>query len=143
METMDFNSYLYNRYRDAKQREEQRLREAKHRRNVAAVIDFASSLISLVGKKRGARYPVATNNLPRYQELYDNVRERYSGMMQDYRAAIADNHLRQRLSSGGSGASTLAVRNVGFIPTTQGNGGLRLSSGSLENSIRNYYSSNN
>ena len=146
MEEMDFNSYLHQRYQAAKEREQQRLKEARHRRNVAAVVDFASSLISLAGRRRGARYPIATNNLSKYQELYDNVRERYNSVMQDYKAAIADNNLRQRVSSNGAAVETVPqIRPVPFVTSgtngSQGVGTVR--TGSLENSIRNYYSVNN
>ena len=146
MEEMDFNSYLHQRYQDAKKRELQRLKEAKHKRNVAAVVDFASSLISLVGRRRGARYPIATNSLSKYQELYDNMRERYNSVMQDYKAAIADNNLRQRISSNGAAVETLPqIRTVPFVTSgingSQGAGSFR--TGSLENFIRNYYSVNN
>ncbi len=130
---------LLQRYANALELEKKRTDEARHRRNVSAVTDFASNLISLIGRNKGARYSVATNNLPKYQNLYDSMRDRYNSAMLDYKAAIAENNLRRRIGDGNSVGTR--QRQPRFIPRSGANADYnRLSSGTLENAVRNYYS---
>lgn len=97
------NRYVDNELRQmldsAMERERERLKKASHRRNVAAMVDFASNLISLVGRSKGVRAMPVTNIQSQYHKSYGAALERYNKAMRDYKGIIAGDLFRQRLAA--------------------------------------------
>lgn len=90
---------LKHRLDNAMAREKERLQQAKHRRNVAAMVDFTSNLLSLVGRRNGVRYMPVTDSLAQYGNDYSKAVQRYNCALNDYKGAIAGNYLRERLAA--------------------------------------------
>ena len=99
MANVYFENELKRRLDSAMAREKERLQSAKHRRNVAAMVDFTSNLLSLVGREKGARYMPVTNSLAQHGGEYAKALQRYNGMLNDYKGVIAGNLLRERLAA--------------------------------------------
>ena len=97
MNNMVFEDELKRRLDSAMAREKERLQQARHRRNVSAIVDFTSNLLSLVGREKGVRYLPVTNSLAQHGNAYDKALQRYNETMNDYKGVIAGNLLRERL----------------------------------------------
>ena len=99
MNNMCFDNELRRRLNNVMEREKERTQLAKHRRNVAAMVEFTSNLLSLVGRGNGVRHlpaavPVAQNN-----DTYDKVLKRYNDSLKDYKGELAGALLRKRLET--------------------------------------------
>ena len=114
-----------------------RLQEAKRKRNVAAVVDFASNLLSLVGYEKGARYPVGTSLLSKQQPLYMQAKENYAKAMNDYQGKIAELNLFGRMKNGYSLTNT-TQRSMGYSGNERSKSKGALLSGAFEDSFRDY-----
>lgn len=99
MSNMDFHAELKERLDNAMAREKERLRQAKHRRNVAALVDFTSNLLSLVGRRYGVQYMPVTNSQAQYGNAYNKALQRYNESLNDYKGVVAGNLLRERLAT--------------------------------------------
>lgn len=80
-------------------REKERLQRANHQRNVAAIIDFTSNLMSLLGRRNGVRNMPVTALQPTFNKSYADTRQRYDAMLRDYKGLVADELLRKRLAA--------------------------------------------
>ena len=101
---------LQQRLDSAMKREKERLQQARHRRNVAAIVDFTSNLLSLAGRRNGVRYLPVTNSLAQHGNEYSKALERYNGVLNDYKGVIAGNLLRERLAANKRVASQFQSR---------------------------------
>lgn len=128
---------LKERLEKAKEKEKLRLQEAKRKRNVAAVVDFASNLLSLVGYENGARYPLGTSLLSKQQPLYMQAKENYAKAMNDYQGKIAEMNLFRRMKNGYS-LTNATSRSAGFIGNERSKSKSALLSGAFEDSFRDY-----
>lgn len=128
---------LKERLEKAKEKEKLRLQEAKRKRNVAAVVDFASNLLSLVGYEKGTRYPVGTSLLSKQQPLYMQAKENYAKAMNDYQGKIAELNLFGRMKNGYSLTNT-TQRSMGYSGNERGKSKGALLSGAFEDSFRDY-----
>lgn len=99
MNNVVFEDELKRRLERAMVREKERLLQARHRRNVAAMVDFASNLLSLAGRGKGVRYMPVTNALAQHGNAYSAALQRYNESLNDYRGEIAGNILRERLAA--------------------------------------------
>ena len=95
-----FEDELKRRLDGAMAREKERLQQARHRRDVAAMVDFTSNLLSLVGRAKGVRYMPVSNSLAQHGAAYATALQRYGETMKDYKGVIAGNLLRERLAAG-------------------------------------------
>ena len=75
-------------------------REARYRRNAAAMFDFALNLLALSGYNKGASASVATGIFPAYNESYRNAQAKYERAVMDFKARTADEKLRKAMSHG-------------------------------------------
>ena len=73
MNNMSFDNELRRRLNNVMEREKERERLAKHRRNVAAMVDFTSNLLSLVGRGNGVRHLPAAVSVAQNNDTYDKV----------------------------------------------------------------------
>ncbi len=142
MSGFDYDGLLRQNYRNALQHEQERVKEARRRKTMAAVVDFASNLLSLVGRYKGARYPVATDNLSKYQELYEKAKEKYAALLADYNGAVAARKLGLRTDNGGKALGSLAGKPPGLIKKEPSVAVPKLRSGEFEKAVKNYYSNN-
>ena len=94
-----FEDELKRRLESAMVRENERLQQARQRRNVAAMVDFASNLLSLVGREKGVRYLPVTNSMALHGNAYNAALQRYNESLNDYKGVIAGNMLRERLAA--------------------------------------------
>ena len=92
-----FEDELKRRLNSAMAREKERMQQARHRREVAAMVDFTSNLLSLMGRAKGVRHMPVTNSLAQHGAVYDKALQRYDETMKDYKGVIAGNLLRERL----------------------------------------------
>ncbi|MBR6691312.1 MAG: hypothetical protein IKL75_01585 [Bacteroidaceae bacterium] len=100
MDDYGFSEMMQQRYKNAIAREKRRVQEARHKTNVAAVLDFTSTLMSMLGRNIGARYPLSTNLMSEYHRQYGNAKDRYNAMLVDYNGFVANEKLRQGLGAG-------------------------------------------
>ena len=103
MKGYDFDATMLQRYRSAMERERRRVEEARHKKNLAAFVDFASNLVTLIGRSKGGRYSITTNLSPQYRNLYDKAKGHYGELMLDYNGIIADGKLRAQGEHGRAG----------------------------------------
>ena len=138
MSDYGFDSIMRQHYDNAVKREKKRVEEARRKKNVAAVVDFTSNLLSLIARGKGVRYPFSTNLMPEYKKMYDKAKERYGELLLDFNGKIAGGKLRgQRDRIGGL--------NLKFPASSSGislGGRFRLSDGTLEKTLNDYYSNN-
>lgn len=136
---VDYDNFQ-ERIEKAKEAEEKRMKEARRVRNVAAMVDFATNLVSLVGYNKGSRYTIGTSLLGKQLPLYLQARQNFDKAMNDYKGVIAKNGLLKRLREN---RDTTGMRPIGFI----GNGTRKtqrpLSSGMFENALKEYKNSYN
>ena len=105
-----FEDELKRRLESATVRENERLQQARQRRNVAAMVDFASNLLSLVGREKGVRYLPVTNSVALHGNAYNAALQRYNESLNDYKGVIAGNMLRERLAANKRVASQFQSR---------------------------------
>lgn len=126
---------LIERINKAKDAEEKRFKEAKRQRNIAAIVDFTTNLVSLAGYNKGARYLAGTSLLGKQQPLYLQSKQNYRKAMNDYNGKIAEIGLLKKIKENKCSTGT---RPIGFI----GNGSNRstrpLSNGMFENALKDY-----
>ena len=99
MNNMCFDNELRRRLNNVMEREKERERLAKHRRNVAAMVDFTSNLLSLVGRGNGVRHLPAAVSVAQNNDTYDKVLKRYNDSLKDYKGELAGALLRKRLEA--------------------------------------------
>lgn len=118
------NSMEYFRQKYLKSAEEDYRRASRHR-TAAAVADFATNLLSAVGRSKGLRYDITGRQLTgSTNSAYNNAQERYRKAMIDYKGKIAASNFlypsarerqntltsytaQQQSSSGGKASDTL------------------------------------
>lgn len=141
-DTIDYD-YLKRLYAESQEKDKVRLREAKRKRNVAAMVDFASNLLTLAGYSKGARVSLATDNLPKYEKLYELTKERYNNSMRDYNGEIAKDGLFRRARTGNGGNNSgNGSRRIPFIAGYNAAGKPKLTSGMFERAVNDYYKFN-
>ena len=95
-----FEDELKRRLNSAMAREKERMQQARHRRDVAAMVDFTSNLLSLMGRAKGVRHMPVTNSLAQHGAVYDKALQRYDETMKDYKGVIAGTLLREHFAAG-------------------------------------------
>lgn len=118
MENSYLNDLLGDKLENVLERRRSRVKEAAHKRNVAAIVDFASNLISLIGNSKGVHHSFATNNFPRYNALYKSIRAQHKEAMRDFKGAIAGS----RLLGGDAASVRKAQKKTPFNGEFQGTG---------------------
>ncbi len=99
MANVYFENELKRRLDSAMAREKERLQQSRYRRNAAAIVDFTSNLLSLVGRGKGVRYMPVTNTMAQHGGEYAKALQRYNETLNDYKGVIAGNLLRERLAA--------------------------------------------
>ena len=107
MENSYLNDVLGDKLEHLLARRKARVKEASHKRNVAAIVDFTSNLMTLIGNSKGVRHSFATNNFPKYDSLYKSVLAQHKDAMRDFKGAIAGNRL-----PGGNAASVAKAKKL-------------------------------
>lgn len=133
--------YLKRLHAESQERDKTRLKEAKRKRDVAAMVDFASNLLALAGYSKGARVSLATENLPEYEKLYKQTKERYNSAMRDYNGQIAKDGFFGRAWKGGSGSGN-GTKRIPFISVYNAGKRPKLTSGMFERAVNDYYKFN-
>lgn len=110
------------------ERRKENLREKRRKRNVAAIVDFASNLLVAAGNMNGARLKSPAPLLPEYEKAYRDAHERLTGFMRDFNGRKAHSQLWNPLSK-----RNAKERSVTGIPYAA-----NLLSGSFENTLNSY-----
>lgn len=110
------------------ERRKENLREKRRKRNVAAIVDFASNLLVAAGNMNGARLKSPAPLLPEYEKAYRDAHERLTGFMRDFNGRKAHSQLCNPLSK-----RNAKERSVTGIPYAA-----NLLSGSFENTLNSY-----
>ena len=110
------------------ERRKENLREKRRKRNVAAIVDFASNLLVAAGNMSGARLKSPAPLLPEYEKAYRDAHERLTGFMRDFNGRKAHSQLWNPLSK-----RNAKERSVTGIPYAA-----NLLSGSFENTLNSY-----
>lgn len=110
------------------ERRKENLREKRRKRNVAAIVDFASNLLVAAGNMNGARLKSPTPLLPEYEKAYRDAHERLTGFIRDFNGRKAHSQLWNPLSK-----RNAKERSVTGIPYAA-----NLLSGSFENTLNSY-----
>ena len=110
------------------ERRKENLREKRRKRNVAAIVDFASNLLVAAGNMNGARLKSPAPLLPEYEKAYRDAHERLTGFMRDFNGRKAHSQLWNPLSK-----RSAKERSVTGIPYAA-----NLLSGSFENTLNSY-----
>ncbi len=110
------------------ERRKENLREKRRKRNVAAIVDFASNLLVAAGNMNGARLKSPAPLLPEYEKAYRDAHERLTGFMRDFNGRKAHSQLWNPLSK-----RNAKERSVTGIPYAA-----NLLSGSFENTRNSY-----
>ena len=110
------------------ERRKENLREKRRKRNVAAIVDFASNLLVAAGNMNGARLKSPAPLLPEYENAYRDAHERLTGFMRDFNGRKAHSQLWNPLSK-----RNAKERSVTGIPYAA-----NLLSGSFENTLNSY-----
>lgn len=110
------------------ERRKENLREKRRKRNVAAIVDFASNLLVAAGNMNGARLKSPAPLLPEYEKAYRDAHERLTGFMRDFNGRKAHSQLWNPLSK-----RSAKERSVTRIPYAA-----NLLSGSFDNALNSY-----
>lgn len=110
------------------ERRKENLREKRRKRNVAAIVDFASNLLVAAGNMNGARLKSPAPLLPEYEKAYRDAHERLTGFMRDFNGRKAHSQLWNPLSK-----RSAKERSVTWIPYAA-----NLLSGSFDNALNSY-----
>ena len=110
------------------ERRKENLREKRRKRNVAAIVDFASNLLVAAGNMNGARLKSPAPLLPEYEKAYRDAHERLTGFMRDFNGRKAHSQLWNPLSK-----RSAKERSVTRIPYAAD-----LLSGSFDNALNSY-----
>ncbi len=110
------------------ERRKENLREKRRKRNVAAIVDFASNLLVAAGNMNGARLKSPAPLLPEYEKAYRDAHERLTAFMRDFNGRKAHSQLWNPLSK-----RNAKKRSVTGIPYAA-----NLLSGSFENTLNSY-----
>lgn len=110
------------------ERRKEYLREKRRKRNVAAIVDFASNLLVAAGNMNGARLKSPAPLLPEYEKAYRDAHERLTGFMRDFNGRKAHSQLWNPLSK-----RSAKERSVTGIPYAA-----NLLSGSFDNALNRY-----
>ncbi|MBR5456309.1 MAG: hypothetical protein IKU76_05095 [Bacteroidaceae bacterium] len=109
------------------QRSRNILKEKRRKRNIAALVDFASNLLVTAGNSKGVGITYAKQQFPKYENEYRNASERLGKHMRDFSGRVARARVWNPLT--GKGAEKTDV-------TTSGS--LRLSSGSFKRALESF-----
>ena len=94
-------------------------RNARRKRNMAAFADFATNLLSLVGRNKGLRYNVESRNLsPSASRAYGVAQERYRRALIDYKGIIAAENLKNRAGENVAQGSVVLPPSIKFLKPT-------------------------
>lgn len=110
------------------ERRKENLKEKRRKRNVAAIVDFASNLLVAAGNMNGARLKSPAPLLPEYEKAYRDAHERLTGFMRDFNGKTAHSQLWDPLSK-----RNAKERSVTRIPYAA-----NLLSGNFENALNSY-----
>lgn len=110
------------------ERRKENLKEKRRKRNVAAIVDFASNLLVAAGRMNGVRLRNQAPLLPEYEKAYRDAHERLTGFMRDFNGKTAHSQLWDPLSK-----RNAKERSVTRIPYAA-----NLLSGSFENALNSY-----
>jgi hypothetical protein len=109
------------------QRSRNILKEKRRKRNIAALVDFASNLLVTAGNSKGVGITYAKQQFPKYENEYRNASERLGKHMRDFSGRVARARVWNPLT--GKGAEKKDV-------TTSGS--LRLLSGSFKRALESF-----
>jgi hypothetical protein len=71
------------------QRSRNILKEKRRKRNIAALVDFASNLLVTAGNSKGVGITYAKQKFPKYENEYRNASERLGKHMRDFSGRVA------------------------------------------------------
>ncbi len=93
-------------------------KRAKQRRTAAAFVDFATNLLSLVGRNKGLRYNVAASPITgKAANSFEKAQERYRRALIDYKGVIAENNLKKSIADNrGTVSSTSKMKFLTSVP---------------------------
>ena len=73
-------------------------RNAKRKSEIAAVTDFATNLVALIGRNKGVRYNVGGKNISSgAMEKFEEAQKRYHRALVDYKGIIAADSLKNKV----------------------------------------------
>lgn len=73
-------------------------RNAKRKSEIAAVTDFATNLVALIGRNKGVRYNVGGKNISSgAMEKFEDAQKRYHRALVDYKGIIAADSLKNKV----------------------------------------------
>jgi len=86
---------------------------AKRQRTAAAISDFATNLLTMIGRGNGIRYNIAPKPVAgSVAAKFDDVREQYRKAMLDYKGKIAAQNLMRQGSSSSIGNKSMLTNAI-------------------------------
>ena len=108
------------------ERSKKNLKEKRRKRNVAAILDFASNLLVTAGNANGARLAYRPQLLPKYEKSYNDAYERLSGFIRDVNGKVAYSKLWEPVAKAKKSEQSYGVKDTLLL------------SGSFDKALKNY-----
>lgn len=109
------------------QRSRNILKEKRRKRNIAALVDFASNLLVTAGNSKGVGITYAKQQFPKYENEYRNASERLGKHMRDFSGRVARARVWNPLTGKGTEKTDMST-----------SGSLRLLSGSFKRALESF-----
>lgn len=109
------------------QRSSNILKEKRRKRNIAALVDFASNLLVTAGNSKGVGITYAKQQFPKYENEYRNASERLGKHMRDFSGRVARARVWNPLTGKGAEKTDMST-----------SGSLRLLSGSFKRALESF-----
>jgi hypothetical protein len=109
------------------QRSRNILKEKRRKRNIAALVDFASNLLVTAGNSKGVGITYAKQQFPKYENEYRNASERLGKHMRDFSGRVARARVWNPLTGKGTEKTDMST-----------SGSLRLLSGSFNRALESF-----
>jgi hypothetical protein len=109
------------------QRSRNILKEKRRKRNIAALVDFASNLLVTAGNSKGVGITYAKQQFPKYENEYRNASERLGKHMRDFSGRVARARVWNPLTGKGTEKTDVTT-----------SGSLRLLSGSFKRALESF-----
>ena len=126
--TTDYNNLLSR----VMERSKSNLKEQRRKRNLAAILDFASNLLVTVGNTKGTVLSYRKPLLPHYEKTYRDVHEKFTALARDVNGRLAHSKLWNPLS--GKKTKERVVYPIA--------GNVKILSGKFDDALRSYKESN-
>lgn len=109
------------------QRSRNILKEKRRKRNIAALVDFASNLLVTAGNSKGVGITYVKQQFPKYENEYRNASERLGKHMRDFSGRVARARVWNPLTGKGAEKTDMST-----------SGSLRLLSGSFKRALESF-----